>query len=250
MNHKIIRAELLTKNRSLKCQTHTSYPSKALGTTRMVAIVIVIIVLAGAAGVILVASHSSPNTSATSTFATSTSATSTSATSTSATSTSATSTLLTCTVIPAISYMYCGSPLRISADGEPGASPTGGGIPGDGSWNFTVSISSNSVTRGQTILLVANLTNIGPNTTIKEFVKPYINPGIYATNGTEVWAWNPPHSTSLNITIASGETISQDVNIPTSQLLVGQSYLIKVAPLSIQFPTPNNLTFTFQFSVR
>ncbi len=230
MNHKIIRAELLTKNRSLKYQTHTSYPSKALGTTRMVAIVIVIIVLAGAAGVILVASHSSPNTSAT--------------------STSATSTLLTCTVIPAISYMYCGSPLRISADGEPGASPTGGGIPGDGSWNFTVSINSNSVTRGQTILLVANLTNIGPNTTIKEFVKPYINPGIYATNGTEVWAWNPPHSTSLNMTIASGETISQDVNIPTSQLLVGQSYLIKVAPLSIQFPTPNNLTFTFQFSVR
>jgi len=118
-----------------------------------------------------------------------------------------------------------------------------------GSWNFTATISSNSVPRGQSILLWANLTNIGPNVTFSEFVRPYINPEVYAANGTEVWAWNPPESTWPNWNITSGETTSQDVSIPTSQLLAGQSYYITVAPISVQFPTPNNLTFTFQFSV-
>ena len=77
------------------------------------------------------------------------------------------STTRTCTVIPAISFLYCGSPLRISAYGTPGASPF---LSGDGSWNFTVSISSNSVARGESVLLVAYLTNIGLNQTIKEFI--------------------------------------------------------------------------------
>ena len=36
------------------------------------------------------------------------------------------SSLVTCTGIPAISYLYCPSPLRISAYGEPGASPISG----------------------------------------------------------------------------------------------------------------------------
>ena len=163
------------------------------------------------------------------------------------TSTSTTSTVRTCTDIPAISYVYCGGTLRISAVGTPGAGP--GAQSTGGSWNFTVSISSNSVVLGQTILLDANLTNIGPNMTFSEFVRPYINPAVYAANGTEVWAWDPPQSIWPNWTIASGETTSEDVIIPTSQLLAGQSYYITVAPISIQFPTPNNLTFSFQFFV-
>jgi hypothetical protein len=161
--------------------------------------------------------------------------------------TSTTSTIRTCTDIPAISYMYCGGTLRISAVGTPGAGP--GVQSTGGSWNFTATISSNSVPSGQSILLWANLTNIGPSVTFSEFARPYINPEVYAANGTEVWAWNPPQSTWPNWNITSGETTSQDVSIPTSQLVAGQSYFVTVAPISVQFPTPNNLTFTFQFSV-
>jgi len=159
-----------------------------------------------------------------------------------------TSTIQTCTDIPAISFLYCGSPLRITAYGELGASPFGNWTY-KGSWNFTVSINTNSVARGEPILLMASLTNIGPNQTIKEFVKPYINPAVHDANGTEVWAWNPPQSTWPNVAIASGETIMQDVSIPTSQLRAGDLCSIMVTPLPIQFPSPNNMTFTFQFSV-
>ena len=154
----------------------------------------------------------------------------------------------TCTIIPAISYMICPSTLRISAVGTPGASPLACPSP-CGSWNFTVTINSSSVIRGQTIELSAVLTNIAPNQTINSWIGPYINPSVYSSNGTEAWAWDPPQVTYENMTIASGETFSQDVSIPTSHLVSGQSYFIEVAPLSIQFPTPNNYTFTFQFSV-
>jgi hypothetical protein len=116
--------------------------------------------------------------------------------------------------------------------------------------NFTASISSNSVNRGETILLTTSLTNIGQNETISNFVEPYINPVVYAMNGTQVWAWDPPAVTFPNRTISTGETISQNVSIPTSQLQEGQSYFIEVMPISIQFPTPNNDTFSFRFTVR
>lgn len=173
--------------------------------------------------------------------------TSNSATTSESQITSMTSTLRTCTDIPALSYIYCGDPLRISSVWTVGAAP--GVQPVKGSWNFTVTISSNSVALGQTILLWANLTNIGPNVTFNQFVRPYINAQVYAANGTEVWVWNPAQSTWPNWNIASGETTSQDVSIPTSQLVAGQSYYITVAPISVQFPMPNNHTFTFPFSV-
>jgi len=155
---------------------------------------------------------------------------------------------VTCTAIAAISYEYCPNPLRISAVGSPGATPFNQSDI-DGTWNFTVTISSNSVTRGETIILVANLTNVGQNITFDQFVRPYINPIVTAANGTEVWAWDPPQSTWPNWKIASGETTSEQIRIPTSQLQRGQSYFINVAPISVQFPTPNNYTFTFRFSV-
>ncbi|MCL4518512.1 MAG: hypothetical protein M1587_04870 [Thaumarchaeota archaeon] len=160
-----------------------------------------------------------------------------------------TETSMTCTTIPAISYLYCPSPLRISAVGSPGATPSGCPSP-CGSWNFTVTINSNLVDRSQSILLTANLTNLGPNITFAKFVGPYINPTVTASNGMKVWAWDPPQVTRLNMTIPSGETMTQQVSIPTSQLLSGQSYYIEVAPISLQFPTPNNYTFTFGFSVK
>ena len=155
----------------------------------------------------------------------------------------------TCTTIPAISYLYCPSPLRISAVGSPAASPSRCPSP-CGSWNFTVTISSNLVDRGQSILLIANLTNIGQNITFPRFVGPYINPTMTLSGGSEVWAWDPPQVTWFNWTISSGETLMQQVKIPTYQLLPGQPYFISVAPISLQFPTPNNYTFTFEFTVR
>jgi len=120
---------------------------------------------------------------------------------------------------------YCSDPLRISAVSETNGE----------TWNYTASISTDSVAAGQPILLVASLTNIaGEDQTVKEFVKPFINPGVYDTKGTEVWAWNPPQSTWPNMTVTNGETISQNVTIPTSGLSSGQSYFIEVQPLSIQ----------------
>jgi len=95
-------------------------------------------------------------------------------------------------------------------------------------------------------MLRANITNVsGQNETFRAFVKPWINPTVSAENGSEVWAWNPSQSTWPSVTIADGQTLSQVVSIPTSQMHSGQSYLINVFPLFIQFPTPNNYTFTF-----
>ncbi len=157
-------------------------------------------------------------------------------------------TIQTCTNIPAISFLYCGSPQRISAYGTPGATPTGGSTT-EGSWNFTATINSTSVRAGGTILLSASLTNIGPNVTIRDFVQPYFNPYVNSSGGKQVWALDPLVATWANFAIAAGETLSQEVDVPTGGLQPGQTYFLTVAPLSIPFPTPNNLTFTFRFQV-
>jgi hypothetical protein len=92
------------------------------------------------------------------------------------------------------------------------------------------------------------LTNIGPaNQTIANFVRPYINPEIYTANGSEVWAWDPPQVTWPSWIITSGQTLSQDVSIPTTQLNAGQTYSIEVVPLSIE--SMGNLTVTLRLSV-
>jgi hypothetical protein len=115
-------------------------------------------------------------------------------------------------------------------------------------WNFTVLINTNSPERGQPMQLTTMLTNVGSTSqTISDFVGPYINPRVYATDGTQVWAWNPPQLTYVNYTFAGGQTLSQSVSIPTSQLGSGQTYSIEVAPIPIK--TQGNLSITMQFSV-
>ena len=151
-----------------------------------------------------------------------------------------TSTARTCTDIPNLSYMYCGGSLRISAVGQADG----------GTWNLTATVSSDVAVQEQTVQLVANLTNIGQNITLGEWVEPYINPSVNSANGTQVWAWDPSQITLAHESIYAGETISEVVNIPTSQLVPGQPYLVEVAPISLQFPTPNDLTFTFQLTVQ
>lgn len=121
----------------------------------------------------------------------------------------------------------------------------------NGDWNFTASINSSSVPLGQSIRLLTSLTNISPtNQTIAPYVEPLINPGVYSSNGTEVWAWNPPQVNWATMTFPSGQVLSGNVVIPTSQLQAGQTYTIKVVPISIQFLTPASLALSFQFSVR
>lgn len=149
-------------------------------------------------------------------------------------------TIKTCTVIygtaPLGFFQYCSEPLRISADWN-------------GEWNFTATISSNSIVGNEGISLSANLRS-EINQTIKEFVKPAINYGVYATNGSELWAWNPPQSTWPNMTVVSGQTFSQEAVVPTYPLHAGQSYFIKVEAVAVQFPSPDDMTLTFQFSVQ
>jgi len=144
----------------------------------------------------------------------------------------------TCTVIygtaPLGYWLYCPSPMLISAQW--------------GGWNLTVSISSNSVAGNEELSIKANLTSQA-NQTIKEFVEPIINYGVYALNGTLLWSWYPPQTTYQNMTVANGQIFNQTGVVPTDSLRSGQSYLVRVDPVAIQFPSPDNMTFTFQFSV-
>jgi len=112
-------------------------------------------------------------------------------------------------------------------------------------WKFIVSTNATTVESGQSILLWANLTNTSPsNKTIRPFVEPYINPGVIAANGTIVWAWNPPEVTWPNWNVTSGQSLSERVYIPTTNLRDGV-YTIQVAPLSSEFSENFNLTLRF-----
>ena len=117
----------------------------------------------------------------------------------------------------------------------------------DENWKFVVSVSPTAVESGQPLLLVANLTNISPeNQTIKPYVGPFINPQVIAANGTVVWAWDPLVATWPNWNVSSGQSLSQQVLIPTTHLQTGK-YQIEVAPLSSQFPNNFNMTLSCFF---
>jgi hypothetical protein len=113
-------------------------------------------------------------------------------------------------------------------------------------WKFVVSINTTTVEGGQSLLLWANLTNTSPsNQTIRPFVEPFINPRVLAANGTVVWAWDPPEVTWTNWNVTSGQSLSQQVDVPTTSIRWGSAYLIEVAPLSSQFSNDFNLTLRF-----
>lgn len=116
-------------------------------------------------------------------------------------------------------------------------------------WNFVASINATTVGFGQSILLVANLTNTSPsNQTIRPYVQPFINPSVINANGTEVWAWNPPEATWRNTNVTSGQSLSEEVVIPTFDFRAGV-YRIEVAPLSSQFSNTFNLTLRFSVQI-
>ena len=116
-------------------------------------------------------------------------------------------------------------------------------------WKFSASINMSLASVGEPILLDAAITNISHlNQTISPYVDPPFNPIVYDTNGTKVWAWNPPLVTWLDWNVTSGQSIGVDVTIPTADLTAGQSYFVDVAPISSQFP--QNFTASFLFSVQ
>jgi len=119
-------------------------------------------------------------------------------------------------------------------------------------WRFVVSINVTTIEVGQSLLLWANLTNTSPsNQTIRPFVGPYITSRVVAANGTVVWTWEPPEVTWPNWNVTSGQTLSQDVDIPTTNFRTG-SYLVDVAPLTTDFGqiVSNNFNLTLPFSTQ
>jgi len=119
-------------------------------------------------------------------------------------------------------------------------------------WRFIVSINATTIEIGQSLLLRANLTNTSPsNQTIRPFVGPYITSRVVTANGTVVWTWEPPEVTWPNWNVTSGQTLSQDVDIPTANFRIG-SYLVEVAPLTTDFGqiVSNNFNLTLLFSTQ
>jgi hypothetical protein len=117
------------------------------------------------------------------------------------------------------------------------------------SWKFAVSINATTLEDGQFLLLWANLTNTSPsNQTIRPNVEPFINPYITAANGTTVWAWNPPEVTWPDTNVTTGQSLSQRVDIPTTNLRYGE-FMIHIAPLSSEFSQNFNLTLRFSVQI-
>ena len=115
-------------------------------------------------------------------------------------------------------------------------------------WKFVVRIDATVVNAGQSLLLVASLTNTSPsNQTIRPYVQPFVNLCVFATNGKEVWAWDPLVVTWPNTNVTRGQSLSQQVSIPTANFPVGE-YAVEVAPLSSQFS--ENFSLSVPFSVQ
>ena len=100
----------------------------------------------------------------------------------------------------------------------------------NGDWSFSLQLSSQVVPKGQPIDAYINVTNISGQTQRVHEVNPIVNPAIYSENGSYIWAWNPPGINFFsNVTAGSGTTGGPYV-IPTSELSVGQSYILSIYP--------------------
>jgi hypothetical protein len=119
-------------------------------------------------------------------------------------------------------------------------------------WRFIASINATTVEVGQSLHLWANLTNTSPsNQTIRPFVGPYITSRVVASNGTVVWTWEPPEVTWPNWNVTGGQTLSQNVDIPTTNFRAG-SYAVEVTPLSQDFGqiVSDNFNLTLRFTIQ
>jgi hypothetical protein len=84
---------------------------------------------------------------------------------------------------------------------------------------------------GQGFALSYNLTNISGQALTVHEVNPLVNPTIYASNGTVVWAWNPPSINFITTIPFKAGNWSAPLDLPATALSAGQKYVLSVFPL-------------------
>jgi hypothetical protein len=82
---------------------------------------------------------------------------------------------------------------------------------------------------GQNITIVFMLTNISNQTQKVDIDGPLVLPTIYTQSGTVVWAYQPPSYNEIE-NVTAGQTISQELVLPTWMLGGGQSYTLSSYP--------------------
>jgi hypothetical protein len=100
----------------------------------------------------------------------------------------------------------------------------------NGDWTFSIRIQNSLLAFGGQFGLSYNLTNISGHPQTVHIVNPMINPVIYAENGSEVWAWNPPTYNAITTIPPTPGNWSQPLNFPPSGLPAGR-YVLSVWPL-------------------
>lgn len=97
-------------------------------------------------------------------------------------------------------------------------------------WRFEVHLSAVPVSVGQPINYTCYLTNIsGQNQTV-DLANPISNPSLYTQGGKQVWGWQPSAETNAIEVVPAGETLTLSLNIPTSGLQAGQTYVLSSSP--------------------
>jgi hypothetical protein len=97
-------------------------------------------------------------------------------------------------------------------------------------WTFSISVGSSTIARNQELALSYNLTNITGLPQTVHVVNPLVNPVIYSTNGSQVWAWDPPSMNYVTVIPKAGE-LTGSVAIPTSNLSADQEYVLSASPM-------------------
>ena len=98
-----------------------------------------------------------------------------------------------------------------------------------GVWNYEVTLTTNQIQQGQNIDAIFSLTNFSNETQRIDVAGPLAYPVISSENGTIVWAYQPP-STNAFEDIAAGQSITQNLVLPTGMLSGGQSYTLSSYP--------------------
>ena len=101
----------------------------------------------------------------------------------------------------------------------------------NGDWSFAVRLPKSPITRGFDFFSLSyNLTNVSGQPQKVHVVDPLVNPAVYSSNGTLVWAWDPPTMNYIT-TVPYGPGNWSSLAIPTYPFSPGQQYVVTVYPL-------------------
>jgi hypothetical protein len=113
-----------------------------------------------------------------------------------------------------------------------------------GQWKFTAMTSQGEMVLG----VSANLTFTGRTNATYDFGDPLILCEVQASNGTLVWAEITTELLRME-TVTPGQLFSDDTQVPTSQLILGQTYTLLVFPqVSASGFSGHSLQVKFTFS--